>query len=311
MNKMDLASQQKGMTLVEIMIALILGVFLIAGVIHIFLGSKQTYRMQENFARLQENGRFAIDFISRDIRMADSLGCLKGGLADISKKNKTSYSDFAKGVDGIEGPSNTTDTITLVGIEGGKGTLVKSQTAIAGGITVNAGNDLEAGDIALIADCNQGDIFTVNSVSGNVVSQNVSSGQNVTKIYGSDASIYPFKSSSYSIQAGSRGQPSLFRALNGDSPKELVEGIEDMQILYGVDINADHTPEYYVPADKVKLITKGMDKVVSIRVKLLVATVEANLAAVDADYTFNGVTTTDRKLRREFSSTIAVRNRLP
>ena len=311
MNNIDLAPQQKGMTLVEIMIALVLGVFLIAGVIHIFLGSKQTYRMQENFARLQENGRFAMDFISRDIRMADSLGCLKGGLADISKKNKTSYPAFTKGVNGIEGASNAPDTITLIGIDGGKGALVTSQTAIAGGITVTSGSDLMAGNIALVADCNQGDIFKINSVSGNVVSQDASSGQDVTKIYGSDASIYPLKASEYSIGTDSRGQLSLFRALNGDMPKKLVEGIEDMQILYGVDTNADHTPEYYVPADQVKVITNDMDKVVSIRVRLLVATVEDNLAAEDLDYAFNGVTRTDRKLRREFSSTVAVRNRLP
>jgi type IV pilus assembly protein PilW len=311
MNNMGLTSQQKGMTLIEIMIALILGVFIIAGVIHIFLGSKQTYRMQENFARLQENGRFAMDFISRDIRMADSLGCLKRGLADISKKNKTSYPAFAVGVNGIEGSSNAPDTITLVGIEGGKGAQVTSQTAKAGGITVTSGSDLMAGDIALVADCNQGDIFKINSVSGNVVSQNVSSGQDVTKIYGSDASIYPFKASIYSIGIGSRGQLSLFRALNGDTPKELVEGVEDMQILYGVDTNADHTPEYYVPANQVKVMSNDMDKVVSIRIKLLVATVDDNLATETADYTFNGITKTDRKLRREFASTIAVRNRLP
>ena len=53
---------QRGLTLVELMVAMLLGVFLIGGVMQIFISSKQTYRMQENLSRLQENGRFALDF---------------------------------------------------------------------------------------------------------------------------------------------------------------------------------------------------------------------------------------------------------
>ncbi len=295
------------MTLVEIMIALILGVFIIAGVIQIFLSSKQTYRMQENLARLQENGRFAMDFISRDIRMADSLGCLKGGLADVSNKKKPLYSSYANGISGIDGSSNSPDQIAVVGVEGGKSALVLSQTSLSGGITIRAGSDFQAGDVALIADCNQGNIFTINSVSGAVIAQNVAGGQDITKRYGSDASIYPLKASIYSLGNGSRGQSSLFRALNGGVAEELVEGIEDMQILFGEDTNGDKTPDYYVPAGS----GVDMTKVVSIRITLLVATVDDNLSALPISYIFNGVTATDKRLRRVFSSTIAVRNRLP
>ncbi|TAL47465.1 MAG: pilus assembly protein PilW, partial [Methylovulum sp.] len=59
---------QTGMTLIEILIAMLLGVFLIGGVIQIFISTKQTYRMQEGLSRLQENGRFAMDFITKDVR---------------------------------------------------------------------------------------------------------------------------------------------------------------------------------------------------------------------------------------------------
>jgi len=46
-----------------------------AGVIQIFLSAKQAYRLQENLSRLQENGRFAMDFITKDVRMAGYAGC--------------------------------------------------------------------------------------------------------------------------------------------------------------------------------------------------------------------------------------------
>ena len=65
---------QKGLTLIEIMISLLIGVFLIVGVIQLFINSKQTYRVQEALARLQESGRFALDFLDRDIRMPGFSG---------------------------------------------------------------------------------------------------------------------------------------------------------------------------------------------------------------------------------------------
>ena len=66
------------MALIEIMIALLIGAFLLGGVLQIFVSSKQTYRMQEGLSRLQENGRFAMDFLARDIRMAGFWGCHSG-----------------------------------------------------------------------------------------------------------------------------------------------------------------------------------------------------------------------------------------
>lgn len=61
---------QQGLTLIEIMVALLIGVFLLAGVIQIFIVNKQTYRVQEDLSRMQENGRFAMDYLSRYIRLS-------------------------------------------------------------------------------------------------------------------------------------------------------------------------------------------------------------------------------------------------
>ena len=70
-------SSQRAFTLIELMIAMLIGVFLMAGVIQIFLSAKQAYRLQENLSRLQENGRFAMDIITKDIRSAGFMGCSK------------------------------------------------------------------------------------------------------------------------------------------------------------------------------------------------------------------------------------------
>jgi type IV pilus assembly protein PilW len=65
------SKSQKGLSLVELMVAIVLGVFIAAALISLFINSKQNYRINENMSRLQENGRFAVSFLSRDLRMAD------------------------------------------------------------------------------------------------------------------------------------------------------------------------------------------------------------------------------------------------
>ncbi len=227
-------SCQKGLTLIEIMIALLIGVFLLGGIIQIFIGSKQTYRMQEGLSRLQENGRFALDFLAKDIRMGGYRECLDFTVpTPITGTNNTGL--------------NASDTITI---------------------------------------------------------------QQSTSACSTPASATPFATITYSVQTGAGGQPALF-IKNGTTPaQERVEGIEDMQIFYGADTNADNTSDYYVPAGTAGL---NMDQVVSVRISLLAVTPDNNLTAQPVLYTYNGVPTTptDRKIRRVFNTTIAVRNRLP
>jgi hypothetical protein len=64
----DRCRRQSGFTLVELMIASFLGLFLVGGLIHLFVSSGQGYRANDALARVQESGRFAMDILARDIR---------------------------------------------------------------------------------------------------------------------------------------------------------------------------------------------------------------------------------------------------
>jgi len=222
---------QAGLTLIEIMIAMLIGVFLIGGVLQVFVSTKQTYRMQENLSRLQENGRFAMDFITRDIRMADYRECA------------------------------TNSTVT---------------TAIAG-----------TNDLGL----NASDTITL------------------TWATSACGAVAATTSVVYTIATGAGGLPSLFRNINGTN-SELIEGIENMQILYGADTNADRTPDYYVTSSTAGL---NMASVISVHISLLLSSIDDNLTAQPSAYIYNGATIipADRRVRRVFTSTIALRNRLP
>jgi len=330
-------SKQHGLSLIEIMIALLIGAFLIGGIIQIFINSKQTYRMQEGLSRLQENGRFAISFLTRDIRMADFWGCSKKGLDNITNNLDhagTGYDTALHGfVKGITGTNGVTDTITLRGaVNSGINVVSPFGPQASATLQITAGANLTQGEVVLVTDCLQGDIFQISNAnpgSGVVVHNTGSATQpgnyNVTnpgcpganahclsKVYKDDALIYKMQSITYSIQNGASGQPALFRSVNGTAV-ELIEGVENMQIFYGEDSDGDNTPNYYVDAGVAGL---DMDKVISIRISLLLHSIDDNITSKFIGYKFPfgdsaEVTPTDKRLRKVFTSTIAVRNRLP
>ena len=70
MNTLVSKNRQSGMTLIEIMVALVISLFLLAGLLQMFIATRQSARVQENLSRVQENGRFGIEYINRVIRQA-------------------------------------------------------------------------------------------------------------------------------------------------------------------------------------------------------------------------------------------------
>ncbi len=67
--------RQSGVSMVELLVATAVGLFLTAGIIQLFVSSSQAYRSEEGFARLQENGRYALELITRELRMHGNMGC--------------------------------------------------------------------------------------------------------------------------------------------------------------------------------------------------------------------------------------------
>lgn len=73
-------TKQAGLTLVELMIGMALGLLVVAALGYLYVGNRQAYRTQDAVARIQENGRIAMEIVGRDLRSAGYMGC--GNLAD-------------------------------------------------------------------------------------------------------------------------------------------------------------------------------------------------------------------------------------
>lgn len=70
------AKKQAGLSLIEAMVAMAIGVILMLGITQIFSASRAAFSSNEGLARIQENSRFAMEFIRQDLRMAGNMGCL-------------------------------------------------------------------------------------------------------------------------------------------------------------------------------------------------------------------------------------------
>ena len=84
----------RGFTLVELMVALVLGLVVVGGAITVFAGSRATSTFNATLTELQENARFAMDSIVRDVRMAGFQGCV-----DINTATATVRGDGAPTTD--------------------------------------------------------------------------------------------------------------------------------------------------------------------------------------------------------------------
>ena len=113
--------KQQGLSLIEIMIAMLISLFLLGGVIQVYSSTRITYQTNEGLSRLQENARFIFDRIATDLSAAGFLGCMDSNdrlsngafkihnrLSQQGTAANASY-DFSNPVDGIDanGPSNS------------------------------------------------------------------------------------------------------------------------------------------------------------------------------------------------------------
>jgi len=169
--------QQAGFTLVELMIAMLLGLLIIGGVIAVFLSNKQSYSTNNAISQVQDSARTTFELLSRDIRETGLTGC--GNLGRIANTLKNGpngggtvvwYADMANAIRGFDSsvtdPAVTTATssanagqrvggtssIQLVGGDG-VGLSVTSHNTTNATITLNeTASTLAVGDYFVICD---------------------------------------------------------------------------------------------------------------------------------------------------------------
>lgn len=300
--------RQRGLTLIELMIAMVIGLVLMGGVVQIFTGSKVSYLTQEELGRIQENARYALEVLTKDIRMAGYMGCMgqtnindivQPGLKPIGGTDF--FTDPVLGFDaqsnsgtGLSDWSPTLPTYFSAGQSvAGSDVIVTQRAGVIDASLVgntfpsnaniqldsNPDNWIQVGDVLFLTDCVDSEVFmTTNVGTGSPVTIAHSSAVNtqpmLSKAYAGNSQLMKLIMNGYYVGTNADGNRSLFRSRLGQNGvmvvEELVEGVETLQIAYGEDLTGDGLPNRYVTANDVT--TPG--NIVAVRVGLLMYTVK-------------------------------------
>ena len=313
--------KQQGFSIVELMVALLLGLFLVSGVTAMYVSSKQTYRMTDNLSRLQESLRFSIDFMSSDIRMAGYLPCRfsANNTNAITGGETTWFLDFFNtGIRGYEGgafPSApATGTNPGDRVAGSDALAILKSSDYSSSISFHSAgsksfklhnnfddqDDFEQGSIAVVCDPRRAAIFQVsNSDSGTKTitygdNTTISPGNGTTNIgnYGEDAQLTFYEPVIYYVARSTRN-PNVSSLKKKILEARLVSGVETAQmkeeeVLEGVEsMQVLYGIDSEVPRDQIvdRYVTAtdvaDWQDVITVRLGLLMATGEEVTADVD------------------------------
>lgn len=322
-----------GFSLVELLLALVLGLVVVTGIVQLFVGNSRTYNVLTGQARMQENARFALEFITQAARSAGYFGC---------SLDRTNY------VNGLGGewqniPDREWDITQIIQADAGwvrfRGTRLPAQRVVQVTqpddnpvVTAPGGNPgFAVGDIVVLSSCEQGAVFRVTGMNtvGNEAEllhqpappggcagspyTAVGNAQCVVGIdgfvpytlsmlsrsYGADSTVGALENATFFIAPGADGNDALWQDVNGIA-NELVSGVEDLQVLFGIDND---------PGDGVARVAQYVDfgnlpdpndlsNVVALRISVTVNSVDE-------------VTDDGNLLRRTYSKTIQMRNSNP
>ncbi len=327
---MSTTARSRGFSLVELLIAITLGLLLTIGLINIFINSKQSYRLQEATSRMQENGRFAVDALSRAIHLADFWGSVSP--SDVALVGGTTYG----GVGGCSNAWLINPQEGLRGYEGGASAPV--------GLPQGCISNYVAGSDAIALRYADPDAIVptadiASSLSNGSYFLRVLTGRSAVLFNGdSDARgsalgalpdvagvpgavlNYRFRPELYYLgnfsAAGITATPSLYfrRALKGEvESTAIVDGVETMHFEYGLDVNGDLSTDRYVTA--ADIASADWARVLAVRVSLIVRGDQLDRYRDDRSYSLAGGATYEvpaaarNFLRTQIVKEVLVRNR--
>jgi len=275
--------RQRGMTLVELSVAMAIGLFLIGGALYVYNQSRNTYRASDSLARLQETARFALDTLEPDIRLARYWG-FNAQPARIRNPGAIEAT-----CDGVAAPEALADlsaaadtrddawdlpcgTFNDAARDGSDVLMLRHAEPWAGNVQPAA----EAGRLQVQTTLAEGILFN-----------------DGTAPLGADASINNVTVNYYYVSDESSfdpALPSLRRLTLGPDAEfddqEIIPGVENLQVQLGIDTDRDGNVDRYVDGDH-PLVTPGAagfdpdGRVVAVRLWLLVGTPADDPAWVD------------------------------
>ena len=348
---------QLGISVVEVMIGMVLSLILIIALTNFYISNKESYNIQTNITRIHADANFLAEVLQKELRHAGYYGCNKESVIKNSLNSTPFLANYTNPIEGFDATDNTTwdraitDTGLTLGT--GSGDIVRGGTDI---LVVRRADDIQipldtnmvgatsspqieadldpapfaVNDLAIISDCTRSAIFQVtsftestgtieHSTSGGSIGNNTADLLDAPPFFNTDASVMKFQTSVFFVGSDTNGNPALRRKINNQTSEVIVSGVENMQILYGLDTDAspDGIANRYVTAANVT--TSDWENIVSARIGLLMQSPgevlteddDASYFVLDEEISDTGTTIThagDKLLRQVVPITVDIRN---
>jgi len=308
-----------GFSLIELMVTMVISLFLSAGLFSMFNMSATNVTTTSQFNQLQENGRIALTLIERDVSqlgfMGDMTGtdfilgtntqinaavvpndCVGSGINNASLPNNTA-SHFRR-LWGYESGVSATELACLSGVN--SGTDVLQFKRLIGPATLTPTLDSH---YYMAVTANEAVIFTGDQVAPNIV----------------NARFWEYQHHIYYVQDDG-DIPVLRRRtlsrLNGmNNQDQLVEGVENMRILYGFDNDGDNTADSFMPVQNVTELmwdNELFQRLVALRIFILIRAIEEDRSYTNStSYTLGDksiAAANDHYRRKVVSTTVVLEN---
>ncbi len=317
-----LSKAQRGFSLIELMIAMVLGLFLVGGVIVVFIGSSQSFSHNEALSRVQESGRFALEMVAQELRNTGYKGSCFVNAVDIINTADAQYEADAYDLnDPIRGWTAATGEFfagSLVGYEANTDLVMVKHAANTATASLSADIDstdttfpvnggAAPGAIVVFSDAVGCDLFqntaALNAGSlqrgtlGQTINNQTVAAQPLSHSYlpGDSTNIALLSSTLFYIGSSDLGgaNTTALRSVSYDNgvanDQELVDGVNDLTLSYAVVSGAGPALNYANTAAQITA-ANSWDDVVAVRV---VVNVQG-----------------EQNISHQFATTVALRNRL-
>jgi type IV pilus assembly protein PilW len=311
------AARQVGVTLVELMVALLIGSLLIVGAVTVYMQSRNSYRTTDSSARLQETGRYVFNLVEPDVRGAGFWG-MHNHADDVT--NAALPAEPQEGVDVGVGNNCGNNWVTDVthfldgredGIyglacpatnpDGDSDVLIVRRASVAVAAPVAGRLQIQSNRVA-------GRIFSDGAIPAGFAAAPASLTHDlVVNAYyvsnmppGADG-LQQFELRRQSLVAGPAVQDAA-----------VIQGVQNLQVQFGIDGNGDGNADRYANPP---IVNPAVTRVVSARIWLLLVSDQREVGFVD-DRTYTLGSTVlgpfnDDRRRLVMSKTIQIRNSQP
>ena len=270
-------AKSRGFSLLEILIATVLGLLLIEIVLQNYQSAKNIYRAQTELAYLGENVRFADFFLRQNITQAGFAGCRNIFALNLRNHTDMDFRDFdaIHGYDSDHLPKyllgkvvKGTDVVVITKINGDVTRIVNNVEKGARSIEAEQNPATEGNPYLLISDCKNADLF----IAKNYLGKTIASKTKLDHAYGIGTVVSRFEELAFFVSKTDRKDErnqriyGMYYSIDRGDKRELIPGVTNMQIYYGIGNNLNVVNKYlraYEVSDD-----KLWDKVLSIKIEL-------------------------------------------